>query len=634
MTSVGSELSKVDDRVALLRKTFEETTKDAARLKIDLEKAEETMSSAQNLVGKLDNEHHRWDRQVNELQKQLDQLPKLSLLSASFVTYLSSKSEDERSDFLKKWLKILQLEKFDLKKFLCTESELLMWKSEGLPSDELSVENSIVILESLDSVMLFDPSNRAIDWLKKHMSNQKMEAINQQDANFTTQLELAVRFGKTLIIQEADGIDPVLYPLMRKDLQSQGPRYVIQIGEKTVDYNNDFKLFITSRNSNPYLPPDAVAITTMVNFTTTRAGLSGQLLAATIQNEKPELESKKTELLKTEEDYKIQLSRLEDTLLEELASAKGNILENKELLESLNKTKESSAVIEVSLEESLKLTESLDKERQVFSPLAETGSKLYFVITRLESLNNMYKFSLNAYLGIFEKALKKAEKALKSEKYDNPEDKIVGLKQILIALVYNYVSRSLFKDDRMMFAMHVVNSMFSKQFKENEWAHFTKTLISDVKGGGDRKSQVPSWLDNEQASGYLDLKNNLPDLFQKAGLADEKSWRDWCEINDCEKNFQSDKRLTLFQQILIIQALRPDRLQIAMKDFACRILNLKDISPSTSNIKFVYETETVAHEPILIIISPGSDPSDELREVAESVVGKNSYHEVNILILF
>jgi dynein heavy chain 2 len=148
---------------------------------------------------------------------------------------------------------------------------------------------------------------------------------------------------------------------MRRELQSQGPRYVVQLGDKMIDYNNEFRLYITTRNTNVSLPPDAMAITTLVNFTTTRAGLTGQLLAATIQHEKPELESKKTELLKTEEDYKIQLSKLEDTLLEELASAKGNILENKELLESLNKTKESSATIEKSLEESLKLTDSLDK---------------------------------------------------------------------------------------------------------------------------------------------------------------------------------------------------------------------------------------------------------------------------------
>ena len=409
MNSVGSELTKVDERVSMLRKTFEETTQEAAKLRIELEKAEETMSSAQNLVGKLENEYHRWTKQVDELQRQLDQLPKLCLLSAAFITYLASKPEDERSEFLKEWMSRLDVEKFDLRKFLCTESELLTWKSEGLPSDQLSVENSIVIMESLDSVMLIDPSNRATDWLKKHMSKNKLEVVNQQDSNFGTQLELAVRFGKTLVIQEMDTIEPVLYPIMRRDLQSQGPRYVVQIGDKVVDYNADFKLYITTRNTNPILPPDGMAITTIVNFTTTRAGLTGQLLAATIQHEKPELETKKTDLLRTEEDFKIQLSKLEDSLLEELASAKGNILENKELLESLNKTKESSATIEKALEESLTLTESLDKEREVFLPLAETGSKLYFVISGLDSVNNMYKFSLNCYLGLFQKALKKAD---------------------------------------------------------------------------------------------------------------------------------------------------------------------------------------------------------------------------------
>ena len=41
-----------------------------------------------------------------------------------------------------------------------------------------------------------------------------------------------------------------------------------------------------------------------------------QLLANTIQHEKPELEVRKTELLKTEEDLKIELAKLEESLLE------------------------------------------------------------------------------------------------------------------------------------------------------------------------------------------------------------------------------------------------------------------------------------------------------------------------------
>lgn len=41
----------------------------------------------------------------------------------------------------------LCLSEFDLRSFLSTESEQLIWKSQGLPSDDLSMENALVILQ-------------------------------------------------------------------------------------------------------------------------------------------------------------------------------------------------------------------------------------------------------------------------------------------------------------------------------------------------------------------------------------------------------------------------------------------------------------------------------------------------------
>ena len=56
-----------------------------------------------------------------------------------------------------------------------------------------------------------------------------------------------------------------------------GPRFVVQIGEKIIDYHEDFRLFMCTRNPNPEIPPDAASIISEINFTTTRAGLSGQV---------------------------------------------------------------------------------------------------------------------------------------------------------------------------------------------------------------------------------------------------------------------------------------------------------------------------------------------------------------------
>ena len=43
----------------------------------------------------------------------------------------------------------------------------------------------------------------------------------------------------------------------------------------------------------------------------------------------------------------------------------------------------------------------------------------------------------------------------------------------------------------------------------------------------------------------------------------------------CNGHVQVGKRLSLFQQLLVVQALRPDRLESAMEHFAQRALGLK-----------------------------------------------------------
>ena len=65
-----------------------------------------------------------------------------------------------------------------------------------------------------------------------------------------------------------------------------------------------------------------------------------------------------------------------------------------------------------------------------------------------------------------------------------------------------------------------------------------------------------------------------------------------------------------------------------MEQFASKTLGLKELSPSTLNLKKLYSTDTLASEPILVIISPGADPSQEIQELAESVVGGDHYHQV------
>ncbi|KAM4566457.1 cytoplasmic dynein 2 heavy chain 1 isoform 3-T3 [Odontesthes bonariensis] len=615
------QLSSVGAKVNKLKEKFQCHTAEAAKLEAEVTKAQDTITAAQQLISQLDGEHTRWNAQMSEIKNELETLPIRALLAAAFITYLSAATEDRRRQCLETWMAQSGLQKFDLRSFLCSESEQLIWKSQGLPSDDLSMENALVILQSVACPFLIDPSSRATEWLCTHLREHRLEVINQQDNNFITSLELAVRFGKTLIIQEMDSVEPVLYPLLRRDLIAQGPRYVVQIGDKVIDFNENFRLFLATRNPSPFIPPDAASVVTEVNFTTTRAGLRGQLLALTIQQEKPELETEKTRLLQQEEDKKIQLAQLEESLLETLATAQGNILENRELIDSLNQTKASSALIQESLVESHRLQASLDQERDAYLPLAESASKIYFVITDLSKINNMYRFSLASFLRIFQRALQ----AKKEE--DNTEARIAALQANLKNMVYEYVCRSLFKADQLMFAMHFVKGIYPELFQENEWDVFIGSIVGEIF----KKEDFPSWIDQERHGALAILKSTFPALYQTLCLSDSDLWLSFFQSSQCEQEIPSSvaKKISLFQQLLLVQAVRPDRLQSAMTAFASHALGIKELSPPPLNLRRLY-AETMEWEPVLIIISPGADPSQELAELAAETVGRDNYHEISM----
>lgn len=622
---LADKLKIVDQRVEELTNRFKKGTTEAQTLKIEVDKANETINAAETLVTKLSGERDRWDEQVQSLSMELEILPAQVQLAAAFINYLSSAPEDVRRERLTEWQDITGLKNFNVRRFMSSESKQLEWKSEGLPSDDLSMENAIVIFNGQLQPFLIDPSSRATEWLKAHLKESRLEIINQQDASFSNAIELAVRFGKTLIIQEMDKVEPILYPLLRKDLVSMGPRYVVQIGDKLVDYNEDFRLFMTTRNPLPDVTPDAASIISEINFTTTRAGLCSQLLALTIQHEKPELEQRKTELLAEEEQKKIDLEKLEDSLLEQLAKAEGNILENKALLDSLNQTKSSSNTIIESLKASQEMEASLDQERNGFLPIAEAGSTMFFVISDLAKINNMYRFSLAAFLRLFERTLE-----LKSE-FENTEQRIKNLHQRLTSLVYETISGSLFKADRLMFAMHLVHGMHPELFKRNEWEHFLGLIVSGVQSDGKRKTHgdVPMWIAQERHHMVAELKTNFSTLYQALNLDDTGVWVRFSQSSKCELDIPQVvmSRTTSFQQLLVIQALRPDRLQSAMAHFASQALQINQIATAGSSLKYMYK-DSLSYEPILVVISPGADPSQELQELAANTVGAENYFQI------
>jgi dynein heavy chain 2 len=114
-----------------MKEEFGRRTSEAEALKLNLKKAEDQLEAAERLLGKLGGEKDRWSDQVISIDVALKALPLNSLLAAGFIAYLPAAPEDRRLETTSRWTEYLGVERFDLRRFMSSESEMLTVESEG-----------------------------------------------------------------------------------------------------------------------------------------------------------------------------------------------------------------------------------------------------------------------------------------------------------------------------------------------------------------------------------------------------------------------------------------------------------------------------------------------------------------------
>ena len=88
--------------------------------------------------------------------------------------------------------------------------------------------------------------------------------------NTVTVIERAIEAGNSVLIENmGETIDAVLNPVITRSTYKKGRNLFVKLGDKDVEYNKNFKLFLHTKLSNPHYPPEVQAETTLINFTVT-----------------------------------------------------------------------------------------------------------------------------------------------------------------------------------------------------------------------------------------------------------------------------------------------------------------------------------------------------------------------------
>lgn len=123
----------------------------------------------------------------------------------------------------------------------------------------------------------------------------------------------------------SENLDPSLNPILGKNTIQRGNSLVISVGETEIEYNSNFRLYLTTPLANPHFLPEVCIKVTVINFTVTLDGLQDQLLSRVVQKERPKLEGSRKELLQGLVTDRYKLRELEDRSLSLLHSSRGRL---------------------------------------------------------------------------------------------------------------------------------------------------------------------------------------------------------------------------------------------------------------------------------------------------------------------
>uniref|UniRef100_A0A182NV76 Cytoplasmic dynein 2 heavy chain 1 n=1 Tax=Anopheles dirus TaxID=7168 RepID=A0A182NV76_9DIPT len=601
MQSLSSGLDNVNDTVRSLSEQLNVYTQEAAMLEIKLEEAKNTLHTAEVLVQNLNSEYTSWSKELDELNDAIAHLDGRCFMTALNVTHLSQLSLEERS----------------LDRELVSNQDKIIWESMGLTADQQYRENASMLVKylalsyhSTPIPLLIDPSEYGQQWLTNYLGylNRTFELTSQGADRFAYSLELAVRFGKILIVKNVNAIETPLLSLFCTPVQSHFNKKLLQVGNKTVDLHDDFKLILVTQSETLELGEDLRAQLMALKFTTTTAGLTDVLTYKWVHTKQPEIERKRTELLQEEGKLMKEKLNLQDKLLQELSSAQGDILKNEPLLGTLNSIKDSARAIESALEEFTHVRDTIMEHYTQRTPLSKLAAELYMGVRRFYGLNVTKYIAL--FLGVID-----------NDKHAGQDD----LYRILVRRVFSLLSRSIPKDEQIILGLNVCKQAFPELLPEREWESFVHNFTNVETTAGD--GHCPRWIRSELSGKVLALQSLHPELYARLELENETAWKKYTEADEAV----APVALSEFQQVLIAQILRPDLLTKTIHRSIRNTLGVKSLYSTRPSIKSLAE-ESSPGEPLLLVTSSGLDPSEEIRDHARQTpgVGLAKYTEFSI----
>ncbi|KAJ1022342.1 hypothetical protein NDA13_005252 [Ustilago tritici] len=633
-------IAELENSIATYKDEYAALISETQAIKAEMERVQNRVSRSMQLLDSLSSERHRWQTGSRTFDDQMSTIIGDALLSAAMLAYAGYFDQQYRESMWQYWSDHLRQAEIKFKPelsfadYLSTADERLEWQAKSLPADTLCTENAIMLKRWNRYPLIIDPSGQAVEFLINEYKVQKLTVTSFLDEAFLKALESSLRFGNPLLIQDVEYLDPILNPVLNKELRRTGGRVLIRLGSQDIDFSPSFNMFLTTRDPSVEFSPDICSRVTFVNFTMTRSSLQSQSLDQVLKVERPDTDRKRTDLMKLQGEFRLRLRHLERSLLTALNQSEGNILDDDKVIDTLETLKKEAAEVTSKVEETDAIMQEVDQVTAEYVPLAKACSSVFFVLDQLHLISHFYQFSLRFFLDIFDFVLRRNPHL---NGVTDPKQRLDILMRDLFLVVFQRTSKALAHQD------HVLLAMLLAQIKAREEGH-ADTLdseeyeflleggnvaaaasgsndITQTNGSAQRRGDgvIEAMLDEEQLARVQVFKRlSFFRTIEEHMEAHTEKWLAFLTSNSPETaipNFwsqegdASDDLADQVRKMLVVKCLRPDRIVQAMAAFTSRIFGQDVLGDPGYDLGKIVHEEVDASTPIALCSVPGYDAS-------------------------
>jgi dynein heavy chain len=703
----NAQLATIEQNLAALESQYNSSIQTKKDLEQRMTKCKTELERANRLTTSLADEKVRWSAEARRLRGEVKDLPGNVAVAAANIAYLGAFTAPYRKQLTREWRELLSDNGVPiggaphLAGVLGKAVETRQWRLDGLPADEFSTENGIMATRNaLRWPLMIDPQRQANGWVRRTYAQgkrngptggqrgvasgggngQALRVCKPAASDLLRTLENAVRYGSPVLLEDVpeSGLDAVLDPILLRQLApGPGGQLCLTIGDNQVPYDPNFRLFITTRIANPHFLPEMSIKVSLINFSITVKGLEDQLLVDVVQNERPELEERRDALVLSIAADQAELSGLEDQILSLLANAGSDILEDEELINTLQKSKVTSTSVTARVKESVKVAEEVGAARNVYRPVAARGSVIYFCVAALAQLDAMYQYSLSYYSVLYR------QRIMQSAKSDDVELRIQILIDDITVRIYQNICRGLFDRHRLLFSFRIAVEVQRAEgrISGKEWkmllagSGVDEEGVEGAEGGGSdataatrndsepaKSGTVPEWCEPAHWHELLAAEKALPGTLGGVSQlihAQSATWARWAESREddlppmpvpsladleneeAEREKQKEQAgektsnlassasagalfsaatadsqaYTLLAPLVLTRVLRKDKLITSVRAFVKRFLGATFVEPTPFDLEGCYNDST-NDSPLIFVLSSGANPMEALLKAA------------------